>query len=71
MMAPPQYVASAYATQLLNEGTAGRGYLLKDRTNDLDSFAAAIKAYRRRRLSGRPRGRLRARRTEPNETALP
>ncbi|MEY2517209.1 MAG: hypothetical protein QOJ89_4567 [bacterium] len=37
-----QYVESAYATRLLDDGTAGRGYLLKDHINDLDSFAAAI-----------------------------
>ena len=29
--------------RLLEEGSAGRGYLLKDRVSDLDSFAAAIR----------------------------
>jgi DNA-binding NarL/FixJ family response regulator len=38
-----QYVEAAYATRLLDNGTAGRGYLLKDHIYDLDSFAAAIR----------------------------
>lgn len=38
-----QYIESAYAMRLLEEGSAGRGYLLKDRVSDLDSFAAAIR----------------------------
>ena len=38
-----QYVESAYAVQLLEEGGAGRGYLLKDRVGDLDSFGAALR----------------------------
>ena len=29
--------------RLLEEGSAGRGYLLKDRVDDLDAFAAAIR----------------------------
>jgi DNA-binding NarL/FixJ family response regulator len=37
-----QYLESSYAMRLLEEGTAGRGYLLKDRVADLDSFAAAV-----------------------------
>jgi DNA-binding NarL/FixJ family response regulator len=38
-----QYLESGYAMRLLEDGTAGRGYLLKDRVADLDSFAAAIR----------------------------
>jgi DNA-binding NarL/FixJ family response regulator len=38
-----QYVESAYAVRLLENGSAGRGYLLKDRVSDLDSFADAIR----------------------------
>lgn len=38
-----QYIEAAYAMRLLEEGGAGRGYLLKDRVADLDSFAAAIR----------------------------
>jgi DNA-binding NarL/FixJ family response regulator len=38
-----QHVESAYATRLLEEGTAGRGYLLKDHVNDLQEFASAIR----------------------------
>jgi DNA-binding NarL/FixJ family response regulator len=38
-----QYVESSYAIRLLEEGGSGRGYLLKDRVADLDSFAAALK----------------------------
>jgi DNA-binding NarL/FixJ family response regulator len=38
-----QYVDSAYALRLLEQGSSGRGYLLKDRVSDLDSFAAAIR----------------------------
>src|ERR687887_381809 len=38
-----QYLESAYAMRLLQDGTAGRGYLLKDRVSDLESFAAAVR----------------------------
>jgi DNA-binding NarL/FixJ family response regulator len=38
-----QYVESDYALRLLEDGGAGRGYLLKDRVGDLDAFAAAIR----------------------------
>jgi DNA-binding NarL/FixJ family response regulator len=38
-----QYLEARYAMRLLEEGTAGRGYLLKDRVGDLDGFAAAIR----------------------------
>jgi serine/threonine-protein kinase len=38
-----QYIEAGYAQQLFEEGSAGRGYLLKDRVGDLDAFAAAIR----------------------------
>jgi DNA-binding NarL/FixJ family response regulator len=38
-----QYVESGFAMRLLQEGSAGRGYLLKDRVDDLEAFAAAIR----------------------------
>jgi DNA-binding NarL/FixJ family response regulator len=38
-----QYLEASYAMRLLEEGTAGRGYLLKDRVADLDAFAAAVR----------------------------
>jgi DNA-binding NarL/FixJ family response regulator len=38
-----QYVESGYAVRLLEGGSAGRGYLLKDRVSDLDQFAEAIR----------------------------
>jgi DNA-binding NarL/FixJ family response regulator len=38
-----QYLESSYAMRLLEDGTAGRGYLLKDRVADLDAFGAAIR----------------------------
>jgi DNA-binding NarL/FixJ family response regulator len=42
VMVLSQYLDSSYAMRLLEEGTAGRGYLLKDRVADLDSFAASV-----------------------------
>jgi DNA-binding NarL/FixJ family response regulator len=38
-----QYIESAYAMRLLETGSAGRGYLLKDRVRDLEAFAEAIR----------------------------
>jgi DNA-binding NarL/FixJ family response regulator len=38
-----QYIESAYAVRLLKDGGAGRGYLLKDRVADLDTFVASIR----------------------------
>ena len=38
-----QYVESNYAVRLLQDGGAGRGYLLKDRVSDLDTFAESIR----------------------------
>jgi DNA-binding NarL/FixJ family response regulator len=38
-----QYVESGYAMRLLENGSAGRGYLLKDRVSDLNTFAESIR----------------------------
>ena len=38
-----QYIEAGYAQRLLEQGSAGRGYLLKDRVGDLDSFAASVR----------------------------
>jgi DNA-binding NarL/FixJ family response regulator len=38
-----QYLEATYAMRLLEDGTAGRGYLLKDRVGDLDAFAASLR----------------------------
>jgi DNA-binding NarL/FixJ family response regulator len=38
-----QYVRAAYALELLSDGAAGVGYLLKDRVADLDDLAASLR----------------------------
>ena len=38
-----QYIESAYAVRLLKDGSVGRGYLLKDRAADLETFIASIR----------------------------
>jgi DNA-binding NarL/FixJ family response regulator len=38
-----QFVGPSYAIALLQEGTKGRGYLLKDHVNDIDRFVEAIR----------------------------
>jgi DNA-binding NarL/FixJ family response regulator len=38
-----QYLQSDYAVRLLEGGSNGRGYLLKDRVADLDAFSEAIR----------------------------
>ncbi len=38
-----QHVSPAYAIGLLQDGSAGRGYLLKDRLHDLDTLGAALR----------------------------
>lgn len=38
-----QYLEPGYAQLLFEEGSAGRGYLLKDRVGDLDTFAASVR----------------------------
>ena len=39
-----QYVAPAYAVALLEHGSAGRAYLLKERIGNVDELASAIRA---------------------------
>ncbi len=39
-----QYAEPGYALALLEDGTAGRGYLLKERVSDLDQLVNAIRA---------------------------
>lgn len=39
-----QYAAPAYAAKLFARGTAGYGYLLKDRVGDPDELVAALRA---------------------------
>jgi DNA-binding NarL/FixJ family response regulator len=39
-----QYVQPAYALSLLEQGTAGRAYLLKERVDDVEQLAGAIRA---------------------------
>jgi DNA-binding NarL/FixJ family response regulator len=43
VMVLSQYVESSYAMRLLEAGSAGRGYLLKDRVSDLEQFAEAVR----------------------------
>ncbi|TXL57292.1 response regulator transcription factor [Aeromicrobium terrae] len=38
-----QYIESGYAQRLFEEGSAGRGYLLKESVGDLDVFATAVR----------------------------
>jgi DNA-binding NarL/FixJ family response regulator len=38
-----QYVDERYAVQLLQDGSEGVGYLLKDRVGDVDAFADAVR----------------------------
>ena len=42
-----QYLAPAYAVRLLEQRTAGCGYLLKDRVRDLDEFADSVRRVAR------------------------
>jgi DNA-binding NarL/FixJ family response regulator len=39
-----QYVQPSYALELLEDGTAGRAYLLKERVKDVEQLAQAIRA---------------------------
>ena len=43
MVVLSQYVDERYAVQLLQDGSAGVGYLLKDRVADVDVFADAVR----------------------------
>jgi DNA-binding NarL/FixJ family response regulator len=38
-----QYLQADYAVRLLQDGSEGRGYLLKDRVADLDAFGEAVR----------------------------
>ncbi len=42
-----QYTAPGYALALLEHGSAGRGYLLKERVGSVDELARAIRAVAR------------------------
>jgi DNA-binding NarL/FixJ family response regulator len=63
-----QYVESSFALRLVADGAGGVGYLLKDRVDDLDDFADAIRRIARggsvidpevvARLVGSPRTRV-------------
>ncbi len=39
-----QFVEAGYALELLAEGSAGRGYLLKERVSDIDELVTAVRA---------------------------
>ncbi len=57
-----QYAEPSYALELLDGGTAGRAYLLKDRLSDGDQLSARGTRGARRRVGGRPPGRRDSRR---------
>ncbi len=59
-----QYATPSYALALLEGGSEGRAYLLKERVKDVDQLVAAIRDRRRRRLGHRPEGGRGARRRE-------
>jgi DNA-binding NarL/FixJ family response regulator len=42
-----QYVETSFALRLVADGAGGVGYLLKDRVNDLDDFAEAVRRIAR------------------------
>ena len=52
-----QYANPTYALALLKGGSAGRAYLLKERVNDLEQLAAAIRAVAEGGSVDRPEGR--------------
>src|SRR5690554_2777452 len=43
VVALSQYLEGSYALQLFRDGTAGLGYLLKERVGDLDELLAAVR----------------------------
>ena len=57
-----QYAEPAYAVELLDGGSAGRAYLLKDRLSDGDQLSDAIREVDAGRFGRRPDGRRDARR---------
>ena len=56
-----QYATPSYALALLERGSAGRAYLLKERVEDLESARRSDPRRRRGRLGDRPQGRRGAR----------
>ena len=56
-----QYAAPTYVLALLEAGSEGRAYLLKERVKDLDQLVAAIRAVAGRRLGDGSEGRRCAR----------
>lgn len=38
-----QFVGPSYALELLSDGTTGRGYMLKDRVNEIERLASAVR----------------------------
>ena len=51
-----QYVEEDYAFDLLSDGVAGMGYLLKERVSDLDELVRALHRGGPRRVGARPAG---------------
>lgn len=70
-----QYVVAGYVPELLADGGAGIGYLLKDRVTDIDSFLAAIERVARGELVLDPdvvaQVMQRGRRDDPIESLTP
>ena len=67
-----QYVEEDYAFELLSDGVAGLGYLLKERVSDIDRAGPGPQRRGSRRFRSRPQGRRgaddahgRARRARP------
>ena len=52
-----QYADPAYALALLEGGSEGRAYLLKERVSEVDELLAAIREVAAGRLGDRPQGR--------------
>src|SRR3954447_23120937 len=52
-----QYVEEDYVFELLADGVAGLGYLLKERLTDVDELARALRDVARGGFGARPRGR--------------
>ena len=66
-----QYAAPNYVLALLEGGSEGRAYLLKERVKDLDQLVAAIRDRGGGRLGHGPQGRRRARRGERAQRESP
>ena len=52
-----QYATPSYALALLESGSAGRSYLLKERVEDVEQLASAIRRGGGGRVGDRPEGR--------------